>query len=377
MPAELILNGLGLANPFVGQGVYALRIVQGLQRVGRPFRVLAPASFAPLRALLRAEEFEAIPEFVPHSHELVSHPWRMQQVCRQARRRAGAVFHSPSPFWSCGRLPERRVVTLHDCIYRHFPRYLGRFVVRRLLVEATERWAARADIVLTDSHFSARDLVERASLPKDRIEVVYPWVDQASFEPPGPDAIPELRKRYGLPERFWLYLGGYDYRKNLGVLLEAHTALTKSHPNVPPLVLAGRLPGPETSPVYCDIAGLLRRAAPDSVLCPGLIAHADLPNLYRAADLLVYPSLMEGFGLPPAEAMAVGTPVLVGNNSSLPEVVQKPDCRFDAENVAGLTDLLRAATTDPRAFLCPLPEEFTEAKGLARYLEIVDRVSES
>lgn len=374
----LVLNGLGLANPFVGQGVYALRIVEALQRRGHPFKVVAPASFSALRALLAPEQFEALPGEPPHGHELISHPWRMQQVAGHVRRHfPAAVFHSPSPFWSL-RAPARSVVTLHDCIYRTFRAYLGKFLVRRLLVEATERWAARARLVLTDSQFSARELSALAGVPAERIAVLYPWVDQRSFAPRDEGRIATLRWRLNLPERFWLYLGGYDFRKNVERLIAAHAALAARRPGIPPLVLAGRIPPPGAGPLHCNVHGVLGAVAqPENFLLPGLIEHADLPDLYRAAELLVYPSLMEGFGLPPAEAMAVGTPVLAADNSSLPEVVRRAECRFAGEDVTALVDKLDAAADNPRQFLCPLPDEFTEDVGFPRYLALLDRAASS
>lgn len=370
----LALNGLGLANPYVGQGVVALRIVEGLQRRGLPFKVLAPPDFHALRDLLQPGEFEPVETRPPHGHELLAHPWRMQAVARHVCRHfPDALFHSASPFWSWS-LPRVRVVTLHDCIYRTFRAYLGRFWLRRVQVEATERWAARGQLVLTDSHFSAAELAEKAGVPAERIAVLYPWVDDRSRAAVEPADLAALRARLGLPERFWLYVGGYDYRKNVEVLIRAHARLLAGGVAVPPLALAGRLPPEPRTEVWCDVRATLREVGrPEMYLLPGLIDHADLPNLYRAAELLVYPSRMEGFGLPPAEAMAVGTPVLVADNSSLPEVVRRPECRFAGSDEAALAERLRAACADPAAFHCPLPDEFTEAVGLPRYLELLEQ----
>lgn len=378
MSAPLVLNGLGLANPFVGQGAYAVRILDGLRRRApeRAVRVVAPARFDALRALLPAEQFVALEGAPPHPHELIAQPYWMHRIARQVRRDfAESVFHSPSPFWA-PQQPACAVVTLHDCIYRSFPKYHGRFLVRRLLTEATERWAARGRLVLTDSQFSADDLVARAGIPREKLRVVYPWVDEASFAPADPVRVVALRERLGLPERFWLYLGGYDYRKNVERLLRAYAALRRGHSATPPLVLAGRLPK-ERAEVYCDVAGTLRACelSEEDVRQPGLIPAEDLPDLYRAAALLIYPSLMEGFGLPPAEAMAVGTPVLVADASSLPEVVRRPECRFDPRSETALTERLRAALEGEEIYRCPLPDDFREANGLASYLEALGSVS--
>jgi glycosyltransferase involved in cell wall biosynthesis len=174
-----------------------------------------------------------------------------------------------------------------------------------------------------------------------------------------------------LPSRFWLYLGGYDYRKNVERLIEAYSHARRDA-SCPPLVLAGAIPA-QTAPPYSDPLGKARAAGltTTEVIFPSSIATADLPGLYAAAELLVYPSLYEGFGLPPAEAMAVGTPVLVSDTSSLPEVVPRAECRFDSQSASALVEKLKSAATDPGQFHCALHEEFHEAYALGRYLNAV------
>ena len=124
---------------------------------------------------------------------------------------------------------------------------------------------------------------------------------------------------------------------------------------------------------YCDVFGALRDSGldPDTVLMPGRIADSDLPGLYAGAGLFIYPSLYEGFGLPPAEAMAAGTPLLVSDGSSLPEVVQKPECRFDPAISSQLTAKLDAAAVDPSQFTSPLPPCISEAASIASYLAAI------
>ncbi len=153
--------------------------------------------------------------------------------------------------------------------------------------------------------------------------MLYPWVSNDIIAPVAPELVAQFRERYALPDRFWLYLGGYDIRKNVEFLLEAYAEATRVKA-LPPLLLAGNIPT-QRAPAACDVIGTLKRLQLNETQIhrPGLIAADDLPVLYQAASLLIYPSLMEGFGLPPAEAMAAGTPVLASNASSLPEVVRK------------------------------------------------------
>ena len=108
---------------------------------------------------------------------------------------------------------------------------------------------------------------------------------------------------------------------------------------------------------------------------PGLIPVDELPALYRSASLLIYPSLMEGFGLPPAEAMAVGTAVLASNASSIPEVVQKTECLFDPADEESLVEKLLAAAKDETMFSASLSPAFTESYGIDRYLQLIRKVA--
>jgi glycosyltransferase involved in cell wall biosynthesis len=265
------------------------------------------------------------------------------------------------------------VVTVHDCIYRHFTDYLGRRFVRRQLIRATERYAIGAETILTDSEFSRRDVAAHVGIPPERLQVLYPWVDHRSFDPIDDATAATLRARLRLPRRFWLYVGGYDYRKNVELLIAAYTSARSDIPSLPPLVLAGKIPPAGRRAAWCDIHGAIARAGlpTEAIVLPGLIEPCDLPVLYSLAALLVYPSLMEGFGLPPAEAMAMATPVLASNASSLPEVVRLPHCRFDPNDVDELRSKLVAAASGESQFRCPLPEEFTEGFAVARYLQLL------
>jgi glycosyltransferase involved in cell wall biosynthesis len=229
-------------------------------------------------------------------------------------------------------------------------------------------------LVLTDSEFSKTDLINRLNLRSDRLEILYPWVGGEFLRPSSLHEVEKLRERLNLPPHFWLYLGGYDYRKNIEFLLQAY-AQAASARTIPPLVLAGTIPTLR-SRVSCDVMGTLKRLQlkETQVRTPGRIEGGDLPVLFKAASLLIYPSLMEGFGLPPAEAMAAGTPVLVSNSSSLPEVVQQKNSLFDPNDVDNLIHKLLLASEDESQFLTKLSPAFTESYGIERYIQLIGRV---
>ena len=371
---RLILNGLPLENPFVGQGAYTLRLVLGLQKYQpNDFAVAMPAGADLPSHGVTARTIKWPRRFAP-THALARQMLLGRQLLNWlACKYPDAVFHSPAPIAGPSR-PRRTIVTLHDCIYRTFPNYLGRFVLRKLYMKATERFGREASLVLTDSEFSKSDLVNRANIPPEKIDVLYPWVGNEFINPILEEEIESFRRRCHLPPRFWLYLGGYDYRKNVEMLIRAYGRIASSK-SVPPLVLAGSIPA-SPSRVVCDVFGAIREAglSEDKITMPGLIPVADLPFLLKAASLLVYPSLMEGFGLPPAEAAAVATPVLSSNTSSLPEVVKNPDSLFDPNDQPGLTERLEHAATNPARFITPFPEAFTETFAIRQYLSLVEVV---
>ena len=368
---ELVINGEPLLAPTGGLGVYTARLIRGLLRhTDLNFRVLLDAS---LRGGV-ADIPEGICTFLRSSrlpHPVLRQLARSHRVVDCAKTQyPNAIFHAPAPFWSSQR-PQRTIVTLHDCIYRHFPKYLGRFPLRRRLAFATERYAASSRLVLTVSNYSAKELCECGGIPAQKIRVLYNWVSpEFERESISAEQVEAIRTRFQLPQRFWLYVGGYDYRKNVELLISAYSAATREL-DCPPLVLAGAVPS-QTSPPYSDVLGAVRRNRVESqVILTGSISAADLPPLYRGAELFIYPSLYEGFGLPVIEAIAAGTPVIASGTSSLGEIIEKPECRFDPLSVQAITAKLVQAADHPATFRCTLRPEFVETYAIARYVELI------
>ncbi|MEI6970256.1 MAG: glycosyltransferase family 1 protein [bacterium] len=288
-------------------------------------------------------------------HDLIDRiAWqnRLGLWCKE--REDCSILFSPAQFWSLAA-PRRTVVVYHDCIYRHFPESLGTFMIRKWSTFRAERFLHTCTAVITESEFSRKDIAHYAGIRPDRVVVIPAWLPTQYSRDNAAAAAAEVRSRYALPDRFWLYVGGYDRRKNVEFLLEAYaTAMMKS--KCPSLVLAGSLPG-VPSPLYCDVLGTLHKLnlAPPQICLPGFIAAQDMPGLFGAAELLVYPSLCEGYGLPPFEAMGCGCPAVVADNSSLVEVVRDRDYRFTTDKPAGLSAILQRAACRP----LPLNPSFT------------------
>jgi glycosyltransferase involved in cell wall biosynthesis len=373
---HLYLSGLPLKRADVGLGVYTQRLITGLLECAPvfPFQVLLPEDLEESLSWIPASRRILVPIKKRFRHALLQHTYEQQAVVSYARAQCPeGIFHSTEmlPAWT---VPARTVITMHDTMQRHFPRYLGRWPWRRLLLMAAERAARNCTLVLADSECSARDLGRLAGIPREKIRVCYAWVGK-EFDPGEAQAsIPRIREKYRLPSCYWLYVGGYDYRKNIEFLIEAYAAAQREK-ICPPLVLAGKIPTDLRQPV-CDVEGMLRSTGltKEQVICPGFIPANDLPGFYAGASLFVYPSLYEGFGLPAAEAMAVGTPLVVSDASSLKEVVPRAECRFDPQCLPELKKRLLQAVVNPELFHCSLSPEFLQEKGVKNYLDQLGQI---
>lgn len=260
------------------------------------------------------------------------------------------LLHSPYYIKPYVGLPCLSLVTIHDLIGRRFSRTLsrrGRWLFR-LTIGLAVRSAAH---IITVSEHSRHDIAHAYRLPPSRISVTSEAA-AAHFCPQPPARIAAVRARYGLPQRYVLYLGANKPHKNLPRLVQAWQQMQHewSHPDpLPRLVLAGHQD--PRYPTAHQIAA--QHGLSHTVQCLPDVAEEDLPALYSGADLFVFPSYYEGFGLPPLEAMACGTPVLCAAASSLPEVVGTAALLVDPYSVgaiaAGLTRLLNSA--DLRAHL--------------------------
>ena len=210
----------------------------------------------------------------------------------------------------------RYVVTIHDMIPLLWPQWVTH--KHRLVVTAAyHRLRQQADLVITPSEATKADIVRHLHINPQRIAVI-PWGCDECFQPGGdPDRLAAVQQRYRLPAQYLLFLGTLEPRKNLTTLLHAYAMLrAEACGKGLKLVVAGR-----TGWLYDEIFDTVKTLAlADEVIFTGFVADADLPDLYRGAQLLVFPSLYEGFGLPILEAMASGVPVITSHTASMPEV---------------------------------------------------------
>ncbi len=237
------------------------------------------------------------------------------------------LFHFP--FYTMPLIRNyRSIVTIHDITYEVHPEWYSwkGFVATRYF----SRYAAKhADTILTDSYATKHDLLTYYKIPEEKIVVIYLGVEPRFCQLIEQPILDNLRETYQIrASQVIVYIGSIHTRRNIEQLLRAFQRLSKTHSEVQ-LILAGKQEYP-----YLDISTLLDELAlRENVILPGYIDDDDLPALYNLADIFIYPSSYEGFGLPPLEAMACGTPVITSNNSSLPEVTGDAALFVDPQNI--------------------------------------------
>jgi glycosyltransferase involved in cell wall biosynthesis len=239
--------------------------------------------------------------------------------------------------------PSRSVVTIHDCIHLMFPQYLRHRRVGYAFARASLYTAAhKSDRIFTVSEQSKRDILKFFDVPPDKIVVTPNAIDDRFSVPPSEEHVVNTRERYQLSYSYLLYVGNIKPHKNLERLIEAFHLVRQQGRSELELIIIGD----EISKLQSLRRAVHKYDIHRYVRFLGYVPDKTLAVLYRLASVFVFPSLYEGFGLPPLEAMASGTPVVTSNVSSLPEVVGDAAVLVDpysAEAIAeGIISVLRS-----------------------------------
>ncbi len=274
----------------------------------------------------------------PTSRAVVRALWE-QLVQPWALRRIGAdLVHGPvfvGPLLALCPV----IVTIHDLSFIRFPA-LFRSANRLYLTVLTRLSAQRARRLIAVSAYTAAETTRLLGVPPEQIDVVYHGVDPA-FRPLPTDEVAAFRQRRGLPERFVLFVGTLEPRKNLVRLVDAFARIHENGGRTG-LVLAGGQ-GWLYDELFARVEAL---GLSKEVIFPGYVMNDELPLWYNATTILAYPSVYEGFGLPVLEAQACGTPVLTSNVSSLPEAAGDAALMVDPYDVEALAAGLSRLLTD-------------------------------
>jgi len=313
---------------------------------------------------------------LPVSDHALSILWHRLRLPLWVELATGALdlFHSPD-FTLPPVREARTILTIHDLSFMRVPQ-CAEPTLRSYLLQAVPASVRRADVVLADSECTRADIIELLGTDPACVEVVYAGVEERFRRVCNDRVLRAVRERYRLPERFILGLGTLQPRKNYRRLIEAYASIRGDLRREIKLVIAGG-----RGWMYDGIFRSVEELGLQGAVClPGYVADEDLPALYSLAELFVFPSLYEGFGLPPLEAMACETPVVASNASSLPEVVGNAALMVDALDVGGLAQAMRSVLTD-RA-LCEgmvrrgvvRAQRFTWARAASKLLDVYRRV---
>ncbi|MHC4742276.1 MAG: glycosyltransferase family 4 protein [Planctomycetota bacterium] len=252
--------------------------------------------------------------------------WEHTQLPRLAARDNLDVLHCLSYICPVRKTSVPCVVTVHDTIAIDYPRWCKQTnaLYFNLFMKAA---CKKASYVISVSKRTADDIKRNFRLPCSKIRVVYPGIDGIFHPKEDCSRQDTIRKRYNLPERYVLYVGNIEPKKNTRVLFDILTRLREE--GLPhKLVFAGR----RTWRSKAELEEISRGVGSNDIIPAGYVARSDLPSVYQMADVFVFPSLYEGFGFPPLEAMACGTPVVSSRKGALNETIGDSAYTVDPQN---------------------------------------------
>ncbi len=284
-------------------------------------------------------------EFAGHTHVYPEGPakyfpslWRSYRLGRRLEKDGINLYHGLSneiPFDLPGSAV-RSVVTMHDLIFMRFPQWYQP-IDRRIYIRKARHACLNADRIVAISRQTGSDLQEFLRTPAEKIDVVYQGCDPMFYSIVQDDRRQDLRDRYSLPASYLLYVGTIEPRKNLLTILKAMLA---GSPDIP-LVVIGR------PTAYLNrVRRFIREHDMKNVRFLRNVPNEDLPGLYQMAEIFLYPSIFEGFGIPILEALASRTPVITSRGSCFPEAGGKSTLYVDPGNPEELADAIRKILED-------------------------------
>jgi glycosyltransferase involved in cell wall biosynthesis len=320
-----------------GIGTYIRNVLSGLARIDNETEYIAlclPADVEAIHEL--GPNFRAVAESA-RPYSLGEQFWIPLSLVRERAHLLHEPHYVLPPATRC-----RSVVTIHDCIHLMFPQYLpsrAAYVYARAMM-----WSAvhKSDRILTVSEASKRDILRFFGVDAAKVEVIYNAIDERFLAPPDEVRMDQVRQRYQLDHPFLLYVGNIKPHKNLERLIDAFGRVRAAGRSDLRLVIIG-----DEISKYPTLRQAVHRHRLDKfVRFLGFQPYDTLAAFYRLARAFVFPSLYEGFGLPPLEAMACGTPVVTSNVSSLPEIAGGAAILVDPYDPASIADGIMCATTE-------------------------------
>lgn len=344
------INALFYQTPATGTAQYMSHLLDALAQLDtqNEYVLLGPRPLPLSDSPPFPYQVHAVPNFAARNESIAKVTWEQYTAPGAAQREQVDLFHVPyfaPPLLSA--IPT--IATIHDVIPLRLPAYhpTGKIKAYFNLVSRAARGAAR---IITVSQHAKRDIVETLKINPNNIYVTYIAAGDEYKPEPDPEKLAEVRARYGLSERYIFYLGGLDQRKNVPQLVRAfaqlRARLAETDQSDVQLFISGN-PDKTRGALFPDPRPVATELGVDKHITYRFVEEEDKPLVYAGASLFVFPSLYEGFGLTPLEALACGTPVVCSNRTSLPEVVGDAALTVDPENLTDLAEAMRRVLTDP------------------------------
>jgi glycosyltransferase involved in cell wall biosynthesis len=323
-----------------GISQYILQLIDGLARCGAEDEFVVLQSFRSKEPILDRPNFSMRRIFTPSHH-------RMEQIVLPAELSVLGldVLHSPDfipPF----RRRCRSVITIHDLVFMMYPHFLTKDAAR--YYGQIDQAVKRTDAIIAVSQATKMDVMRLLGVPEGKITVIYEAASPIFRPMRSPELVQRVRGRFGIRGDYILFVSTIEPRKNVSALLKAFRQVLDNYRPDVKLVLAG-----EKGWLYDDVLAQVRDLKLlDDVLFLGRVSTEELLWLYNGAQVLVAPSIYEGFGLTPLEAMACGTPVVVSNVSSFPEIVSDAGLQVDPNNIDELAVAIWRTLSDAELRAC-------------------------
>ena len=335
------INALFLQTPASGSGQYLIHLLKALTEIDKQNEyILLGAKPLARDSSDLPYHVSPVPTFAGSSENIEKLVWEQFTGPAAARRAGVDLLHVP--YFAPPLFPRTpTVITIHDVIPLRLPLYRAGTKVEAYM-RLVARAAHKATLIITVSQHARQDIIDALKIPAERVRVIYEAAGDEYTPVTDPTALATVRARYGLGEQYIFYLGGLDQRKNVLQLVRAFAHLYRQleNPNLQ-LFISGD-PAKQNGPLFPDPRPVAAALGVTNQVIYRFVEDEDKPAVYGGASLFVFPSLYEGFGLPPLEAMSCGAPVICSNRTSLPEVVGDAAISIDPDDISAMVEAMRS-----------------------------------
>lgn len=345
------INTLFFRHPTSGSGQYLIHLLNALAEIDthNEYILVGPDPLTDnVKKQLKApfvHHFKGVSGPLGHNPSLEKMAWEQWTGPHTARKLGVDLFHVPhfAPPWLAGSTPV--VATIHDVIPLRLPLYRAS-AKARVYSSVVARAARRTTMTITVSQHAKQDMIDLLHLPPERIRVTYEATGEEYAPVTDQEKLAAARARYGIKGPYIFYLGGLDARKNIAQLVRAFAQLYQQLNNPELQLLISGNPDKLRGPLFPDPRPVIAELGMSEHILFRFVEDEDKPTIYSGAEAFVFPSLYEGFGLDPLEAMSCGSPVVCSNRTSLPEVVGDAALLFDPDDLPGMVDAMYRVLTD-------------------------------